>query len=158
MDSKPTRMAVSGILVAAATIVGIAGFEGFREEAYVPVKGDVYTIGYGSTKGVKKGDRITPERALHRLLDEVDSEYAQGVRRCVKVPLYQYEFAAMVSITYNIGVNAFCNSTLVKKLNAGDYEGACSEFTKWVYVKGKKLNGLVKRRAEERAICEGRRT
>ena len=148
-------MAVALIAVAGSTLAGIAAFEGYKSEAYIPVKGDVPTIGFGSTKGVKMGDKITPERALQRLLDEVDSEYAQGVRRCVKVPLAQYEFASIVSFTYNVGVNAFCNSTLVKKLNAGDYKGACNEMTKWVYVKGKKVNGLVKRREEERNICLG---
>lgn len=165
MDSKPTRMAVSGILVAAATIVGIAGFEGFREEAYVPVKGDVYTIGYGSTKGVKKGDRITPERALHRLLDEVDSEYAQGIRKCIKVPLYQHEFGAFLSLAYNVGVPTFCRKALPGKppnlidlINAERYAEACERIEAFVYGPGKKkLNGLVKRRAEERAICEGKR-
>lgn len=165
MDSKPTRMAVSGILVAAFTVAGIAGFEGYRSEAYIPVKGDVPTIGFGSTKGVKMGDRITPERALQRLLDEVDSEYAQGVRRCVKVPLHQWEFGAYVSLAYNIGVPAFCRKALPGKppnlidlINAERYAEACERIEAFVYGPGKKkLNGLVKRRKEERAICEGRR-
>ena len=103
------------------------------------------------------GDTTTPVRALVRLMDEVDSIYAQGVRNCVTVPLHQHEFSAYVSFTYNVGVSAFCKSTLVKKLNAEDYDGACAELSNWVYGPGKKkLGGLVKRRAEERAICEGR--
>lgn len=165
MDSKPTRMAVSGILVAAFTVAGIAGFEGYRSDAYIPVKGDVPTIGFGSTKGVKMGDRITPERALQRLLNEVDSEYAQGVRKCVKVPLHQYEFAAYVSLSYNVGVPTFCRKALPDKppnlidlINAERYAEACERIEAFVYGPGKKkLNGLVKRRKEERAICEGRR-
>jgi lysozyme len=74
----------------------------------------------------------------------------------VTVPLFQYEFAAFVSLAYNIGVGAFCGSTLVKKLNAEDYAGACAEISKWNKFKGKPLLGLTRRRAEERAICEGR--
>lgn len=164
MDSKPTRMAVSGILVAAVTVMGIAGFEGYRSDAYIPVNGDVPTIGFGSTKGVKMGDKITPERALQRLVDEVDSEYAQGVRKCVKVPLTQYEFGAYVSLAYNIGVGAFCRKAkpgkppnLIDLINAERYAEACERIEAFVYSGGKKYKGLVKRRAEERAICEGKR-
>ena len=152
------------ITVAASTLAGIAAHEGFRDTAYIPVRGDVPTIGYGSTKGVKMGDRITPERALQRLLDEVDSEYAQGVRRCVKVPLHQHEFGAYLSLSYNIGVSAFCRKAapgkppnLIDLINAGRYAEACERIEAFVYAGGRKLNGLVKRRAEERAICEGRR-
>ena len=150
------RVAVAGLVLAASTIVGIATQEGYKEAAYIPVPGDVPTIGFGATKGVKLGDKTTPVRALNRLLDEVDSVYAQGVRRCVTVPLYQYEFSAYVSLTYNIGVANFCGSTLVKKLNQGDYSGACRAIERWNKAGGRVLQGLVNRRKEERAICEGR--
>ena len=151
------RMSVKGMVLAASVIVGIAASEGYVRDAMIPVPGDVPTIGFGSTKDVRMGDTTTPVRALVRLMDEVDSIYAQGVRNCVTVPLHQHEFSAYVSFTYNVGVSAFCKSTLVKKLNAEDYDGACAELSNWVYGPGKKkLGGLVKRRAEERAICEGR--
>ena len=150
------RVAVAGLVLAASTIVGIATQEGYKEAAYIPVPGDVPTIGFGATKGVKLGDKTTPVRALNRLLDEVDSVYAQGVRRCVTVPLYQYEFSAYVSLTYNIGVANFCGSTLVKKLNQGDYSGACRAIERWNKAGGRVSQGLVNRRKEERAICEGR--
>lgn len=150
------RVAVAGLVLAASTIVGIATQEGYKEAAYIPVPGDVPTIGFGATQGVKLGDKTTPVRALNRLLDEVDSVYAQGVRRCVTVPLYQHEFSAYVSLTYNIGVANFCSSTLVKKLNQEDYSGACQEIERWTRAGGRVLQGLVNRRKEERAICEGR--
>ena len=150
------RVAVAGLVLAASTVVGIATQEGYKEAAYIPVPGDVPTIGFGATQGVKLGDKTTPVRALNRLLDEVDSVYAQGVRRCVTVPLYQYEFSAYVSLTYNIGVANFCGSTLVKKLNQGDYSGACRAIERWNKAGGRVLQGLVNRRKEERAICEGR--
>ena len=69
------RSPVAMLALAASTLVGIAVHEGYRGEAYIPVPGDVPTIGYGSTKGVKMGDRTTPVRSLQRLLDEVDSVY-----------------------------------------------------------------------------------
>jgi|SRR5687768_2221924 len=158
------RSAASVIVLAASTLTGIAGYESFRETAYVPVKGDVPTIGYGSTRGVKMGDRITPERALKRLLEDVDNVYAQGVRRCVTAPLTPYEFGAFVSLAYNIGVPTFCRKAkpgkppnLIDLINAGEYAAACERIEAFKYGPGRKvLPGLVKRRAEERAICEGR--
>jgi lysozyme len=144
------------MVLAASTLFGIAMHEGYKGEAYVPVAGDVPTIGFGSTGGVKMGDKTDPIRALQRLLDEVDSVYAQGVRNCITVPMYQHEFSASVSLTYNIGVKAFCGSTVAKRFNAGDYAGACAAFDMWNKQGGRVLPGLVKRRAEERAVCEGR--
>jgi len=164
-----TRMAVASIAVVASMVGGIAGFEGFSDTAYIPVKGDVPTIGYGSTDGVKLGDTITEERALHRLMEEVDSTYAQGVRRCVMVPLTDYEFGAYVSLAYNVGVPTFCRRArkgkppnLIDLINDKRYAAACRRIEAFVYGPdgrgGKKiLRGLVKRRAEERAICEGKR-
>jgi lysozyme len=75
------------------------------------------------------------------------------MHRCIKVPISQGEFEAYVSLTYNIGSGAFCRSTLVKKLNTYDYQGACKEILKWSYFKGKQLPGLVKRRNEEYRLC-----
>ena len=150
------RSALSIMALAASTLVGIAVHEGYKDEAYIPVPGDVPTIDFGRTTGVKMGDKSNPVRGLQYLLDEIDSVYAQGVRNCVTVPLYQYEFGAYVSLAYNVGVSAFCGSTLVKKLNSGDYAGACQEIDRWNKSGGKVYPGLVKRRAEERKICEGR--
>jgi lysozyme len=144
------------MVLAASTLIGIAVHEDYRGEAYLPTKDDVPTIGFGHTAGVKMGDKTTPVRSLQVLLDEVDSVYAQGVRRCISAPMYQYEFSASVSLAYNIGVNAFCGSTVAKRFNAEDYAGACAAFDMWNKQGGKVLPGLVKRRAEERAVCEGR--
>jgi lysozyme len=144
------------MVLAASTLIGIAVHEDYRGEAYLPTKDDVPTIGFGHTAGVKMGDKTTPVRSLQVLLDEVDSVYAQGVRRCISAPMYQYEFSASVSLAYNIGVQAFCGSTVAKRFNAEDYAGACAAFDMWNKQGGKILPGLVKRRAEERAICEGR--
>jgi lysozyme len=156
INPNQVRTTVATMVLAASTLVGIAVHEGYKEEAYIPVPGDVPTIGFGSTKNVHMGDKTTPTRSLVRLLEEVDSIYAQGVRRCITAPMYQYEFAASVSLAYNIGVQAFCGSTVAKRFNAEDYAGACAAFDMWNRQGGRVLPGLVKRRAEERAICEGR--
>lgn len=149
-----SRATVATLVLSAATLVGIAGYESFKPVAYIPVPGDVPTIGYGETHGVHLGDRTTPERALVQLLASAES-HADGVRKCIEVPMYQHEFAAAVSIAYNIGVGAFCRSTMVKKLNAGDYRGFCEGMTAWSRSGGKVYPGLVKRREKERALCLG---
>lgn len=151
---KPPRSVVAALALSAAALVGIATHEGYRGEAYEPVKGDVQTIGFGSTKGVKKGDKTTPVRALATLLVDVN-EHSDGIKRCIKVPLYQHEFDAYSSLAFNIGVKAFCGSTLVKKLNTQDYAGACKEILRWDKFKGKPLPGLTKRRGEEYRQCLG---
>lgn len=152
--SLKRRLVVGALSLSAAGLVGIANFEGFSEKAYIPVAGDVPTIGFGSTEGVKMGDTITVPKAIERLhRDTGKAESAIG--RCVKVPLAQYEFDAFTSFAYNVGAEAFCSSTLVKKLNAGDYAGACQELRRWVYVDGRKVQGLVNRREKEFQMCMG---
>lgn len=148
------RLIPTSLVLTASVLVSIAVEEGFVGNAYTPVKGDVPTIGFGTTSGVKLGDKITPERALVRLLSDADT-YAQTVKKCAAVPLYQYEFDAYVSLTYNIGPSAFCNSTLVKKLKAYDYEGACKEILRWDKFKGQPLKGLTVRRQREYQTCIG---
>lgn len=148
------RFPISVLALSASALVGIAVHEGYRGEAYEPVKGDVPTIGFGTTEGVEMGDRITPERALVRLLNDAN-KFQNAVRRCAPVPMHQFEFDAYVSLTYNIGEGAFCKSTLAKKLNAGDYEGACKQILRWDRFKGKPLPGLTKRRMEEYQKCLG---
>lgn len=148
------RMVVGGLSLTAAGLISIATWEGFKEEAYIPVPGDVPTIGFGSTEGVKLGDTISVPEALNRL--EKDVRVAEdAVRSCVTVPLMPYEFDAYVSLAYNIGRANFCGSTLVKKLNAGDYQGACAELKRWVYVDGRVVQGLVNRREAEYRRCMG---
>lgn len=151
---KHPRTAVAALSLSAATLVGIALHERFVPQAYIPVPGDVPTIGWGTTEGVKMGDRITPDRALVRLLEDAD-EFAQAVKQCAPVPMYQHEFDAYISLTYNIGPTAFCKSTLAKKLNSGDYEGACKEILRWDKFQGRPLPGLTARRQKEYKQCIG---
>ena len=150
-----TRQIAAALTLSASALVGIALHEGYRDTAYIPVSGDVPTIGFGTTEVVKMGDRITPPKALARALTDVQ-KFEGALKQCVRVPLHQHEYDAFVSLAYNIGSGAFCSSTLVRKLNASDYAGACAEIDRWTYAGGKRLPGLVKRRAEERAQCEGK--
>lgn len=148
------RIVVAALSLSAATLVGIASYEGYSSDAYTPIPGDSPTLGFGGTSGVKLGDKTTPTRALVTLLDSAE-KHADGVRGCVKVPLYQYEFSAYVSLAYNIGVGNFCGSTLVRKLNAQDYGGACREILRWNRAQGRQVRGLTVRRQAEYKTCTG---
>lgn len=148
-----SRSLIAALAISVAGLAGIKGYEGYSERAYIPVPGDVPTIGYGTTEGVRLGDTITPPEAERRLRQDV-SKFEGGIKRCVHVALYQQEYDAYTSLAYNIGVTAFCGSTLVRKLNAQDYAGACAEISKWNKFKGKPLAGLTKRRTQERTLCE----
>lgn len=148
------RLQIAALTLSASALVGIALHEGYRDKAYTPVPGDVHTIGFGTTEGVKQGDNITVERALVRLLQDA-SKFEQTVKRCAPVPMYAHEFSAFVSLTYNIGEGAFCSSTLVKKLREGDYKAACEQILRWDKFKGQSLPGLTKRRQQEYQMCLG---
>jgi lysozyme len=148
------RIVIGALTLSASALVGIAVHEGYRGEAYIPVKGDVPTIGFGTTAGVKPGDRIEPVQALVRKLADVQ-RFEGALKECVRVPLHQYEYDAFLSLAYNIGPGAFCGSTLVRRLNAGDYTGACNEILRWDRFRGEPLRGLTLRRQAESQQCLG---
>lgn len=148
------RISVAALVLSGAALVGIANYEGYRGTAYKDPVG-VSTIGFGTTKGVKPGDTITPQRALVRLLADADS-FQREMRVCIgDVPLYQAEWDAYVSLAYNIGHGAFCRSTIVRKLKQRppDYAGACTEILRWRMAGGQVLPGLAKRRQGEYELC-----
>ena len=152
MNEKIRRNAAI-MSISTLTLIGIASHEGFREKAYRDVTG-VPTVGYGETKGVTMDSTTTRLEALMRL--EVSAgEHAKEMVKCIKVPISQGEYNAYVSFTYNVGAGAFCRSTLVKKLNNLDYDGACRELLKWTQAGGKVYPGLVKRRQDEYQTCIG---
>ena len=148
------RVSIATLALSASALVGIAVHEGYREAAYRPVPGDVPTIGFGTTAGVQMGDRIEPVQALVRKLADVQ-QFEGALKRCVRVPLHQHEYDAFLSLAYNIGSGAFCSSTLVRKLNAGDYAGACAEILRWDRFRGEPLRGLTLRRQAEHRQCLG---
>ena len=122
-------------------------FEGCKLTAYQDSVG-VWTIGYGHTKGVYNGMTITQEEAEQMLLTELE-EYEGYIENMVTVPLTQNQFDALVVWIYNLGPTNFRNSTLLKELNAGNYNAAGQEITRWNKAGGKVLAGLVKRREAE---------
>lgn len=133
----------------------IKQFEGCKLTAYQDSVG-VWTIGYGWTqpvdgKPVAKG-MVTTQQKANQLLTEGVAQYEKGVTNLVTVPLNQNQFDALVDFAYNLGVNALKGSTLLKKLNAGDYAGAANEFTKWNKAAGKELAGLTRRREAEKSL------
>lgn len=148
------RIIVAALSLSAAAFGGIVLHEGYSDTAIVPVKGDVPTIGFGTTEGVKKGDKITPPQAVARAIRDVQ-KFEGAIKQCVEVPLYQREYDAYVSLSYNIGASNFCGSTLVKKLNNQDYPGACKEILRWDRFKGQPLPGLTARRRDEYKQCTG---
>lgn len=148
------RALITSLSLSAFGLIGIVMHEGYRDKAYIPVAGDVPTIGFGTTEGVKMGDTITPPQALRRAFDDIN-DFEGAIKQCVKVPLFQREYDAFVSLSYNIGSRAFCNSTLVRRLNSYDYEGACKEILRWDRYKGKPLRGLTIRRQAEYKTCMG---
>ena len=160
------RKTASALLLSASALVGLVMHEGYTDQAVIPVKGDVPTVGFGSTthvdgSPVKMGDTTTPQLALARAMQDVQ-RFEANLKDCVSVPLAQHEYDALVSFSYNIGEAAFCRSTLVKKLNQGDYAGACSELLRWRFVAGRDCKvrsnncyGLFKRRQDEYRQCTG---
>lgn len=133
----------------------ICEFEGKRLVAYDDGVG-IWTIGFGTIKypngvRVKKGDTCTLEQAKEYMRHDL-IEFEHTVNSSVKVPLNQNQFDALVSLAYNIGSNAFKSSTLVKKLNTGDYQGAADQFNVWINAGGKRMQGLVNRRDREKLL------
>lgn len=153
-SGEASRSFIGVLALSAMGLVGIAGYEGYSDKAIIPVPGDVPTVGFGTTQGVKLGDTTTPSKALRRLLSDADNA-SDGVRRCVTVPLTQGEFDAYVSLSYNIGTTAFCESTLVKLLNLAQYNAACAQILRWDKAGGKPLAGLTTRRRSEYLTCMG---
>jgi len=132
----------------------IKKFEGCELKAYKCAAG-VLTIGYGSTKGVKEGDAITQEEADKLLLHEME-EYEGYINDMVNVDLEQNQFDAMVSWVFNLGPANLKASTLLKVLNAKDYEGVPAQIKRWNKAGGKVLQGLIRRREAESLLFAGK--
>ena len=130
--------------------------EGLRLTAYPDPgsrDGTPWTIGYGHTKGVRKGQTITKRQAEEFLTQDL-KVYEDAVNRLVKVPLTQNQFDALLSFVYNIGIGAFTHSTLLRVLNRGEYALASKQFPRWNKNDGKEMVGLTNRRAEEKALFD----
>lgn len=145
-----------GAAVLALAVPVVKHFEGTVFKTYPdPALGwKVPTACTGHTgPELRSGQTWTREECDEMLAADL-ADHNAGLVACVKVPISEEEHAAYLSFAFNVGVNAFCGSTAVRKLNAGDRTGACAELSNWTRSGGKVLPGLVRRRAAERQLCE----
>lgn len=149
------RKALLGMTGAGA--VAIAGtmltdLEGVRYTPYYDVAG-VLTVCYGHTGAdIIKNKTYSPVECK-AMLDKDLQPFARSVDRSVKVPTNEYQKAALISFSYNVGVSAFERSSLLRQLNAGNYQAACDGLRQWTYAGGKQWKGLMNRREVEREVC-----
>lgn len=151
MDLK-TRIGVTIAAGAVSIATAVVSFyEGFEPTAYRDPVG-IPTICYGHTATVRMGQTLSKAECMALLEADLGHAFSVVDRRA-QVELPAPTRAALASFVYNVGEGSFARSTLLRKLNAGDLRGACNELSRWVYAGGRKLNGLVKRRATERDLC-----
>lgn len=138
--------------IGAAGLALIKEFEGFRLKAYL-CSGNVPTLGFGHTRGVKMGDSCTQAQADAWLLEDL-KEAEACVNGAVTAPLTENEFSALVSLVFNIGCGAFRKSTLLRKLLKSDFDGVALQFRRWDKAGGKVVAGLTRRRLAEARLFE----
>jgi lysozyme len=143
-----------GGALAAAVVAVVGGFEGLRLNAYPDpaTKGPPWTVCYGSTLGVKKGDSHTLAECKAMLVKDLEI-YAVGIERCVTAPLPDRRYVALVSFAYNLGVSAACKSSVVRLINEGKTRQGCDYLLKYNRAVGIVFPGLTKRRQKERELC-----
>ncbi len=142
----PKRTNKNGLLL-------IKSFEGLRLKAYKDAVG-IWTIGYGTTRGVRPGQVITEAQAVQFLQEDL-TRFEKSINEVVRSPINDNQFSALACFTYNVGPGAFRSSTLLKKLNAGDIRGAADELLRWDKAGGRTLAGLTRRRKAERLLFLG---
>jgi lysozyme len=143
--------AVAGGAMAIAAVL-VPSLEGVEYKPYRDVVG-VLTVCYGHTGADIIPGKTYSEAECKAMLNKDLIPFARSVDRSVKVPASEYQKAALISFSYNVGVKAFESSTLLKKLNSGDSSGACDEMRRWNKAGGKVWKGLINRREIEREIC-----
>jgi lysozyme len=131
-------------------------YESFRDKAYQDSVG-IWTIGYGTTvystgKKVQPGESISESAALNELAFHINHNIVPQLSVYVKAPLNQEQFDALVCFAYNVGSGALATSTLLRKLNNGDVEGAQAQFLVWNKAGGQVLRGLTRRRLSEATL------
>lgn len=153
--AKRTLQATVGASTAALLLAYVPKFEGVILRGYADPIG-IVTACAGHTKTAVLGRPYTPAECTE-LLEHDLVEHADGVLECTPALQGQtYRLAAVTSFAFNVGVAAYCKSSMAKRFNRGDYSGGCAEMSRWIYAGGRVLPGLVTRRATERALCEGR--
>ena len=156
LKSEMTELGENNMEISQEGISLIKKFEGCKYESYKCAAG-VWTIGYGSTKGVSEGMVITHERAEMLLMEDI-ADYEEAVNQLVELPLKQNEFDALVAWTFNLGATNLKNSTLLKVLNSThkDWNDVPAQIKRWNKAGGKVLQGLIRRREAEALLFEGK--
>ncbi|WBV20231.1 lysozyme [Pantoea piersonii] len=155
LRNKLIAAAGGGAMLIATVFLG--GKDGVEGRVYVPYKDvvGVWTVCDGITgAGVVQGKHYTDRECDSLLWQRVRQVKAQ-VDPLVKAPLGEYQRAALYSFTYSVGIESFSKSTLLKRVNVGDQEGACNELRRWVSAGGVKWKGLLNRREMEQSLCLG---
>jgi lysozyme len=149
-------VALVGAVAAAALLTITPAFEGTVLKTYRDI-GGVLTYCTGATENAVWGKTYTPAECRAQLDDDL-AEHAAGISKCIKLDaMTDGQKVAFIDTAYNIGVAAFCGSSMARKANAGDFKGACAALSLWVNVNGVPVRGLVNRRAVTREYCEGKR-
>ena len=154
MTPRQRLTAKIGAAAVALAIPLVVQFEGYVPWVYRDPIGRLAACYGHDDQTMTPGKRFTAAEC-QAMLDEDLLNQAEAID-CIKRPLTDGQKAAFLSFAFNVGNNAFCGSTLVRKANAGDMAGACAELSRWTLAGGKELPGLVRRRAAERAVCEGK--
>lgn len=143
-----------GGLAAVLSVSLISSAEGLRLNAYPdPATGrEPWTVCYGETAGVKRGDRHTIAECKAMLAASLEG-YATKLEACITRPMPDTTYAAFLSLSYNIGSSGFCRSSVARLWNAGQGRAACDAMMKFNRAAGVVFPGLTRRRAEERALC-----
>lgn len=128
--NKLFRSLIAVLVLSAGGFAALTGHESYTSTAIQPLPGDKWTYGLGSTtrpdgQPVQPGDKITPPKAIQLAVRDVAVKEAV-LKRCINAPLYQHEYDALVSLAYNVGPAAVCDSSIPRKLAAGDYAAACA--------------------------------
>lgn len=154
MNAKAKLTAKIGAVAVALAIPLVVHFEGYVPWAYRDPIGRLAACYGHDDQTMTPGKRFTAAEC-QAMLEEDLLKHTEAID-CVKRPITDGQKAAFLSFAFNVGNGAFCGSTLVRKANAGDMAGACAELSRWTLAGGKELPGLVRRRAAERAVCEGK--
>jgi lysozyme len=143
--------AIVGVVAAAALLAFTPTQEGTVLKTYADI-GGVLSYCTGATENAQWGKNYTPAECKAQL-DRDLARHAEGVMACVHVPMTDGQKTAHVDAAFNIGVNAWCGSSMARKTNAGDAVGGCNALLLWNRVSGREIAGLTKRRKLERDIC-----
>lgn len=156
--SSPSKSlaALVGTAAASALLVLTPSFEGTKLTTYRDL-GGVLTYCTGATEDAAWGKTYTVQQCKAQL-DRDLARHAEGISKCINFDaLTDGQKVAFVDAAYNIGVSAFCGSSMARKANAGDLQGSCDALMMWNKVSGKEISGLTRRRSSEREICLGRK-